>query len=504
MKRKLSLLYLIIVMVLVASCNKKEKIESKKEVIAAQVGAAKSLDPQGTNDKRSLEVIVQVYDTLVEVDKNMELKDGLAENWEYITPTKIRFKLKDGIKFHNEEPLKVEDVIFSLNRVKNSKIVGAIGESIESVEKVDDKTFDINTKYPTKTLLKFLADPGASIVSEKAVNESGNSFGQNPVGTGPFILEEWVTGDKIVLKSNKEHTFKKPNIDKLVFRSISEATNRVIGLETGEVDIAYAVSPIDAEQVLKNSKLELMTIDPLAIEFIGFNMKDSKLKDENLRKAIIYALNSDEILGTVLGTYAESINSPLAKNMFGYTENRAKYSQDIDKAKEYLDKVENKEDLNLSITIHSNSDSMQISQIIQAQLKDIGINLTINPLEWGTFISETSNGKHQLFHLGKTSPTGDGEEALTVFNEKFIGAAGNRFFYSNPKVNELLTLAKEEIDDKKREAYYQEVCQIIQEDGVMAISFTRKVIAGVNKNISNFEPHPSGMHRFYKVDKEVK
>ena len=136
---------------------KKGKIESKKEVIAAQVGAAKSLDPQGTNDKRSLEVIVQVYDTLVEVDKNMELKDG--------------------IKFHNEEPLKVEDVIFSLNRVKNSKIVGAIGESIESVEKVDDKTSDINTKYPTKTLLKFLADSGALIVSEKDVNEYGNSFG---------------------------------------------------------------------------------------------------------------------------------------------------------------------------------------------------------------------------------------------------------------------------------------------------------------------------------------
>ena len=152
MKRKLSLLYLVMVMILITSCNKKEKVESKKEVIAAQVGAAKSLDPQGTNDKRSLEVIVQVYDTLVEVDKNMELKDGLAESWEYVTPTKIRFKLKDGIKFHNDEPLKVEDVIFSLNRVKNSKIVGAIGESIENIQKIDDKTFDINTKYPTKKI----------------------------------------------------------------------------------------------------------------------------------------------------------------------------------------------------------------------------------------------------------------------------------------------------------------------------------------------------------------
>ncbi len=503
MKRKLKLVYLIIMIILLASCNKKEKIESDKKVIVAQVGAAKSLDPQGTNDKRSLEIIVQIYDTLVEVDKNMELKDGLAKSWEYITPTKIRFKLKDTIKFHNGEPLKVEDVVFSLNRVKNSKIVGAIGESIENIKKIDDETFDIDTKYPTKTLLKFLADPGASIVSEKAVSKFGNSFGQNPVGTGSFILEEWITGDKIVLKSNKEHTFKKPNIDKLIFRSIPEATNRVIGLETGEIDIAYAVSPIDTEQVIKNQHLALMTIDPLAIEFIGFNLKDSKLKDENLRKAIIYALNSDEILGTVLGTYAESINSPLAKNMFGYTENRVKYSQNLNKAKEYLDKVENKDKLNLSITIHSNSDSMQISQIIQAQLKDIGINLTINPLEWGTFISETSNGKHQLFHLGKTSPTGDAEEALTVFNEKFIGAPGNRFFYSNPKVNDLLTLAKEEINDKKREKYYQEASQIIQEDGVMAISFTRKVIAGVNKNISNFEPHSSGMHRFYKVDKEV-
>ncbi|MGL4954669.1 MAG: ABC transporter substrate-binding protein, partial [Cetobacterium sp.] len=323
----------------------------------------------------------------------------------------------------------------------------------------------------------------------------------HPIGTGAFILEEWITGDKITLKSNVNHPFKKPNIDKLVFRSIPEATNRVIGLETEELHVAYAVSPIDAEQVQNNQNLTLMTVDPLAIEFIGFNMNDPKLKDKNLRMAIIYALNADEILGTVLGTYAESINSPLASNMFGYTDDRAVYNQDIAKAKEYLEKVKNKENLNLSITIHSNSDSMQISQIIQAQLKEIGINLTINPLEWGTFISETSNGKHQLFHLGKTSPTGDAEEALTVFNEKFIGPAGNRFFYSNTEVNQLLQLAKEEIDDQKRERYSQKAAKLIQEDGVMAISFTRKVIAGVNKNISSFEPHPSGMHRYYKVDK---
>lgn len=501
MKNKLNLLCLILLIVLITACGNKDTEISKKEVVAAQVGAAKSLDPQSTNDKRSLEVIVQLYDTLVEVDSDMNLKDGLAKSWEYLTPTKIRMKLKKDVFFHNGEPLKVEDVIFSLNRVKNSKIVGVIGESIENVQKVDDETFDINTKYPTKTLLKFLADPGASIVNEKAVTESGSSFGQHPIGTGAFILEEWITGDKITLKSNVNHPFKKPNIDKLVFRSIPEASNRVIGLETEELDVAYAVSPIDAEQVQNNQNLTLMTVDPLAIEFIGFNMNDSKLKDKNLRMAIIYALNANEILGTVLGTYAESINSPLAPNMFGYTEDRAIYNQDIAKAKEYLEKVENKENLNLSITIHSNNDSMQISQIIQAQLKDIGINLTINPLEWGTFISETSNGKHQLFHLGKTSPTGDAEEALTVFNQKFIGPAGNRFFYSNTEINQLLKLAKEEIDDQKRENYYQEAAKLIQEDGVMAISFTRKVIAGVNKNISGFEPHPSGMHRYYKVNK---
>ncbi|MGL5724440.1 ABC transporter substrate-binding protein, partial [Cetobacterium sp.] len=156
MKNRLNLLCLILLIALLTACGNKESETSKKEVVAAQVGAPKSLDPQGTNDKRSLEVIVQLYDTLVEVDSDMNLKDGLAESWEYLTPTKIRMKLKKDVFFHNGEPLKVEDVIFSLNRVKNSKIVGVIGESIENVQKVDDETFDINTKYPTKTLLKFL------------------------------------------------------------------------------------------------------------------------------------------------------------------------------------------------------------------------------------------------------------------------------------------------------------------------------------------------------------
>lgn len=494
---KLALLGIISILLFI-SCGKENK-KTEKIVTVAYVGSAKTLDPQMTNDKRSIEVMAQLYDSLVELNENSVIVPAIAERWEKIDPLRTRFYIKENIKFHNGDLLTVNDIKFSLNRLKNSPVVGTVGEPIDRVEIINDKTIDVITKYPYSPILLNLSDYSASIVSEKAVTSDEKGFGQKPVGTGAYILENWSNIDKIILKKNKNYFRGEPKIDKLVFKAIPEAGVRVIGLETGEIDVAYTVSPIDVPTVIKNNNLDIISKSPSAIEFIGFNTSKAPFNNKDLRKAVTYALDVNEILKAVLSTYGTNINSPLAPSAFGYTTDRPTYTKDLEKAKEYLKKSGYENGLTVEMTYHSNQVSEQIAQIMQAQLKEIGIELKVNPLEWSAFINSTSKGEQQMFHLGRTAPTNDANEALVVFNSKSKGSGGNRFFYDNPSVDKLLDEASKESNTEKRALLYKKAINYIQEDSVMAFSFTRDVIVGVNKRVKGLNIHPSGVNKFKNI-----
>lgn len=500
--KKLKLVLLgIISILLFISCRKESKETKKIEKIVtiAYVGSAKTLDPQMTNDKRSIEVIAQLYDSLVELNENSVIVPAIAERWEKIDNLRTRFYIKENIKFHNGDLLTVNDIKFSLDRLKNSPVTGTVGEPIDRVEIVNDKTIDVITKYPYSPLLLNLSDYSASIVSKKAVMSDEKGFGQNPVGTGAYILESWSNIDKIVLKKNNTYFRGEPKVDRLIFKAIPEAGIRAIGLETGEIDVAYTISPIDVPTVVNNSKLDIITKSPSAIEFIGFNTSKAPFNNKDLRKAVTYALDVNEILNAVLSTYGTNINSPLAPSAFGYTTDRPVYTKDLEKAKEYLKKAGYENGLTVEMTYHSNQVSEQIAQIMQAQLKEIGIELKVNPLEWSAFINSTSKGEQQMFHLGRTAPTNDANEALVVFNSKSKGSGGNRFFYDNPNVDNLLEKASKEGNVDKRATLYKEAINYIQDDSVMAFSFTRDVIVGVNKRVKGLTIHPSGVNKFKNI-----
>ena len=501
-KLKLALLGIISILLFISCGKETKKIE--KTVTVAYVGSAKTLDPQMTNDKRSIEVIAQLYDSLVELNENSVIVPSIAERWEKIDSLRTRFYIKDNIKFHNGDLLTVNDIKFSLNRLKNSPVVGTVGEPIDRVEIINDKIIDVITKYPYSPILLNLSDYSASIVSEKAVISDEKGFGQKPVGTGAYILENWSNIDKIILKKNKNYFRGEPKIDKLIFKAIPEAGVRVIGLETGEIDVAYTVSPIDVPTVIKNNNLDIISKSPSAIEFIGFNTSKAPFNNKDLRKAVTYALDVDEILKAVLSTYGTNINSPLAPSAFGYTTDRPTYTKNLEKAKEYLKKSGYENGLTVEITYHSNQVSEQIAQIMQAQLKEIGIELKVNPLEWSAFINSTSKGEQQMFHLGRTAPTNDANESLVVFNSKSKGSGGNRFFYDNPSVDKLLDEASKESNTEKRALLYKEAINTIQEDSVMAFSFTRDVIVGVNKRVKGLNIHPSGVNKFKNIYIEEK
>ena len=486
--------------VLTACGGAKEAPGVKDTLIVAQGADAKTLDPHATNDQPSSRVAAQIYNQLVETDKDMKIVPGLAESWKVIDDTTTQFTLRKGVKFHNGEELKSSDVKFTLESMIASPTVAHIVNAIDSVEVVDDYTFNIKTKEPFGPLLYHLTHTAASILNEKAVKEAGKNYGQHPVGTGPYQFVSWSVGDSITLKAFDDYYGGKPAIPNVIFRNIPEGTNRAIALETGEVDIAYDIEPIDKDTVRNNENLNLVEEEALSVAYLGFNTQKAPFDNVKVRQAIAYAINADDIVDAVLMGAGSPANSPIGPKVFGYNPNIERYHQNYDKARELLKEAGFEDGFKTTIWTNDNPTRVQIAQILQAQLRKIGIEVSIEVVEWGAFLDGTSRGDHDMFILGWVTVTGDADYGLyALFNSATHGGAGNRSFYTNPKVDQLLNDARTSTNPEERKALYGEVQEIIQEEVPTFSLYDQYQNVGIQKNVKGFELAPAGHHKLRGV-----
>lgn len=472
-------------------------------LVVAQGADAKTLDPHATNDQPSSRVGAQIYNKLVDQDENMNIIPSLAESWEQVDPVTTVFHLRKGVKFHNGEPLKASDVKFTLDRMKQSPSVQHIIGTVESVEVIDDNTVQIKTKQPFGALLSHLAHTAASILNEKAVTEAGGAYGQHPVGTGPYKFVNWQSGDRIILEANPDYYAGEAPTKNVIFRSVPEGTNRTIGLETGEIDIAYDIEPIDKEMVKNHKKLNLIEQPSLSTTYIGFNAKkDGPLANVKVRQAIAYTLDVNPIIEAVYNGAAERANSPIGPKVFGYNPDAKSYDMDIAKAKELLKEAGYPNGFKIKIWTNDNPVRRDIATIAQDQLRAAGIDATIELLEWGAYLDGTSRGEHDMFLLGWVSVTGDADYGLyPLFHSTQHGGAGNRSFYSNPEVDKLLEAGRVASSADERKDLYFKAQEIIQEEVPIYTLVYGTQNVGTQKNVEGFSMHPAGHHRIYGAKK---
>ncbi|MBC2851413.1 glutathione ABC transporter substrate-binding protein [Cetobacterium sp. 8H] len=490
---------LLLMSALIAFLGMNLEAKADKNVLVVAQGAdAKILDPHGTNDQPSSRVAGQIYDSLVKQDLNMNIIPGLAESWTQIDDTTTEFKLRKGVKFHNGEELTADDVKFTLDRMKNSPAVAHIIGAVESVEVVDDNTVRVKTAKPFGALLSHLAHTATSILNREAVEKAGGSYGQYPVGTGPYKFVNWQAGDRITLEANPDYFMGKAPTEKVIFRSVVEGTNRTIGLETGEIDIAYDLEPIDKMMVEGNDSLDFVEEPSLSMTYLGFNVKKEPLNNKKVRQAVAYAVNVQDIIDAAYQGSATKANSPIGPKVFGYNPNAKSYEYNPEKAKELLKEAGFPNGVKLKIWINDNPTRRDIAVILQDQLKQVGIDVTIETLEWGAYLDGTARGEHDMFILGWVSVTGDADYGLEpLFHSANQGGAGNRSFYSNPKVDELLSNAKNSTNPEDRKKYYYEAQELIQEEvPVFTIAYTSQNV-GKQKTVEGFNMHPAGHHKIY-------
>lgn len=496
------LVILIVGLFTILSCGKKEEeVKGNKPLIVAQGADARTLDPQKAIDTPTVRVYNQIYDGLVKKDNDMNIVPGLAESWNKVDERRTIFNLRKGVKFHNGETLTAKDVKFTLDRMKNQPTVSFLISEIELVNVIDDYTVEIVTRNGFGPLLSHLSHPGAVILNEKAVTNSSERYDQNPVGTGPYILDKWLAGDRIFLKANPEYYLGKSAIENIVIKAIPEGTNRTIALETGEADIVYDVDPVDIDKIKSNNDLKFLYEQSLGNSYLGLNTQHKPFDDVRVRQAIAYAINVDDIIEVVYKNTAIPGSSPISPKIPGYNKDVKNYEYNVEKAKKLLAEAGYPNGFKTSIWINDNTSRKDIATILQDQFKTIGIDAAIETLEWGAYIDRTAAGEHDMYILGWVTVTGDPDYGLyPVFHTSAHGRAGNRSFYSNATVDRLLDEARISTDQEKRMDNYREIQRIIQEEIPSITMVYNNQNVATQKYVENFVLHPTGYFNLYNVN----
>ena len=502
MFKKLFMILLSCTVLFTACSEDKEQTASKpvkEKLIIAQDGEPKSLDVHQGNDGFSLRANKLIYSRLVESDGDMNILPGLAESWEQIDDRTMQFKLRKGVKFHNGYDFTAEDVKFSFERMANSPRIAFVLPPIEKVEVVDDYTVNIVTKTPFGPLLAHLSHPALGIVSKKLLTEDEQSFKDHPIGTGSYKFKEWVPGDSLTLEKNEDYFDKKNGLKYIVFKNIVEASNRTIGLETGEIDISISVSSVDENTIKNNPKLQLITKPSISYSYVGMNTQKTPLNDVRVRKAIAMGVNRDIIIDSVLMGAVEKANSLLGPGVVGYSKDTKPFEYNPEEAKKLLNEA-GYETLDLVMVTSNNDLRKQMAEIMQAQLKEIGINIKIEILEWATFLNTTGSGKSDLFMIGWSNSSGDADYGLTpMLHSSMKGNSGNRSFFDNKEFDTLLEEGKVELNPEKRAEIYAKAQDVMNREVPILPIYFMPASAGIRKEVKGFVQSPINNPTFYKL-----
>ena len=416
MKKKIIYLAIIILTILFA-CSQKSKEEKNKEVVQerktltmAQKAEIKTLDPQKATDSVSRSIIQMINQRLVNIDNDGNIVFEIAKEIKTVDAKTTLVKIKDNIKFSNGETLTIDDVLFSLNRAKESPKMAQDFYMIESFEKVDDTTLKINTYYEAGNLLHKLSSSGAGIINKKSFEENED----NIVGSGMFKVKEWVSGDKLVLERNEYFEDTSSNINKLVIKFVPEANSRMIMLETGEIDLARDLLPLDFKKISEDNKYTAIEIETPSNMFLGFDLRNELLSDKRVRQAIAYAINNEDLVNTIYNGSATAATSPVPKMTTGHNENSNSYPQDLEKAKELLAEAGYPDGFDIELYVSEDNQRVDMAIIIQDNLKKIGINAKIKTFQWASYVStiENPNIIKPLFIMSWNISNDDPDEVL--------------------------------------------------------------------------------------------
>ncbi|MDR1731558.1 MAG: ABC transporter substrate-binding protein [Synergistaceae bacterium] len=464
---------------------------------------SKSLDPHAAPDLASTGVMNQMMESLITI-RDGEIVPLLAEKYEKLDDLNYKFYLRKGVKFHNGEELKASDVKFTFTRAVNTgKVIDYVVRNIDidKIQILDDYTIIVPSKTPDSSFLACLSHYCAGVIlSEKAVKDAGDNVGTQPVGTGPYQFVSWQKGNRIVLKGFDGYWGDKAKTPNLIFRTITEGTSRCIELETGGADVALNILPIDVDKVSNNAKLSLLRVPSRSVMYLGMNVSNEPLSDIRVRKAINLAVDNRPIVKIAFRNVGQPPRGPVPPTIKYYDTSLPEILPDVEKAKALLAEAGYKDGMKLELWCRDDKTYTDTATIIQSQLKKVGIDISIQVMEWGAFLEKLKQREQQLYLQAWNSVIADPDYSLFgVFHSSQKLTGLNRGVYGNPEVDKLLEEGKRVNDGPEREAIYHKLQHMILDDAAWGYLHVNDLLIGMQKNVKGFIFEPSGNHQYYQT-----
>ncbi len=477
--------------------NTADSSQKGNTLVVARLSDANNLDPHFSTQINSMAVIQhKVYEGLVALDKNSEYKPLLATEWKQLDDVTWEFKLRQGVTFHDGTPFNAEAVQKTIARVLDKDQPTPkynLFSSIREVKATDEYTIQLILDYPFAPLLSVLASAEGSIISPKAIEQYGKDLAKQPIGTGPFAFESWTPGQEIVLVKNEQYWGNQPHINKVIFKAIPEDATRVAMVETGEAHAAEQLPVTEIHRVESSSSMHLGRFEAFAVDHIGMNTKKKPFDDVRVRQAIAHAIDKDAIIEGVYNNVGKKANSTLGPKVIGYSPNVPSFPYDLDKARALLAEAGYPNGFKASVYLNDNKARINVAEVLQAQLKMIGIDLEVKVMEFGAYLEAAANGETDLLISGWGNATGDADyNQFNLFHSSAHGKSGNHTFYDNPEVDELIEAGRKERDPEKRKEIYEKALQIEMKDAALIPFRSAENLAAIRNNVQGLSISPSG------------
>jgi peptide/nickel transport system substrate-binding protein len=449
------------------------------------------------------DALIYIHDRLITRDYEFNYKPGLAESWDVSEDGTVwTFHLRKDVKFHNGKPFTAEDVKWTIDTIKDPDTASPFREdlaAIKEVEVIDDHTVRFILEYPFPNLLYNLSATAAGIHPANAYEEYGDDYGKKVViGTGPYKLEEWIPGDKTVLVKNEDYNWgpewmenRGPAlIDKIVLKIIPDENSRIMELEVGGIHILRNVPETYVEQLDNNPDITVHKNPATKLGYLAYATDKEPFTDVRVRRAINHALNKEEIIQFVfkgMGEPAYGYLPPALKDEYLEESQELAYEYDPDKAKQLLAEAGYADGLELTLSADNSSKSSKLAEIIQNQLKEVGINTNIQLYDSASYADMLKEGKQELFIREYSWSNADIIDWF-LLSERFPYPNHSRWV--DEKTDELIKSAARQPTWEERAEGYKEVQRYLIDQAVWAPIYIPVQMIAVRKEVKNFKYHP--------------
>lgn len=460
-----------------------------------------NLDPRLSADAASSRINELLYSRLFRKDEAGEPEEDIVEEWEQTDPTTYRFRIREGIRFHDGRPLTAHDVRYTFQSMMDPALGSPLRSSYQMIESIDCPG--------PHTILFHLSEPYASLLINLDLGilprPKGQGDGeQSPdghIGSGPFQFVSWTQNHEIRLKANPGYFGGAPRLEEVRFRIVPDDTVRILELRKGTIHLLQNdIEPEVLRSLEKDPRFVFQKRQGTNYSYMGFNLKDPILSSLKVRQAIAHGIDRKAIIEHLLGGLAVPATGVLSPLNWSYEPAVEGYGYDPQKARRLLDEAGYKDPdgpgpakrFTLNYKTSQNELRRRIGEAIQGLLGEVGIDVKMRSYEWGTFFADIRKGNFQIYTLTWVGIT-DPDIYYYIFHSKSIPPNGaNRGHYLNPEMDRLIERGRVLMDREERKKVYGRIQKITARDLPYVSLWNEVNVVAMDRRVRGFVLRPDG------------